>query len=85
MDKQKLAYFRKLLVKQRQQVLEAFDDDRAPAAQQKDGVNDSDESSQLQRDKSTSLDFAQRESALEELSSAISTSTTAVPYLSSRV
>ena len=85
MDKQKLAYFRKLLVKQRQQVLEAFDDDRAPAAQQNDGVIDSAEASQLERDKSTSLDFAERESALVEVASAISTSTTAVPYLSSRV
>jgi len=72
MDKKKLDYFRNLLLKQRQQALEAFEDDRAAATQQSDGVIDVVEASQLERDKTTALDIAGRESELlEEIDAAL--------------
>jgi DnaK suppressor protein len=72
MNKQKLDYFRNLLVKQREQVLEDFDADRAAARHENDGVIDVAEESELDRDTSTALGLAERESELvEEIDAAL--------------
>jgi RNA polymerase-binding transcription factor len=64
MEKQKLDYFRNLLLEERHQALNDFRDDRAAAVQDVDGVIDSVEVSQQELTKSTALDLAGRESDL---------------------
>ena len=64
MDKQKLEYFRNLLLEQRQRALDDFSDDRTASRQEPDGAIDTEEAAELDLEKSTSLDLAGRESEL---------------------
>lgn len=72
MEQQKLEYFRKLLLEQRRQATEDLETERATARQGDDGVEDSGDMSELDLDRSTSLDLATRESQLiEEIDAAL--------------
>jgi len=64
MDKQKLEYFRNLLLEQRRQATEDLLHDRATALEGDDGVEDSGEMSELDVNRSTALDLAGRQSQL---------------------
>ena len=64
MDKQKLEYFRNLLLEQRQRALDDFSNDRTTSRQEPDGAIDTEEAAELDLEKSTSLDLAGRESDL---------------------
>ena len=72
MDKQKLDYFRRLLLSQRGQAIEGLRADRATAVEGSDGVTDSGEESELDSTRSTSLNLASRQSQLiEEIDDAL--------------
>lgn len=72
MDKQKLDYFRKLLLEQRRQATEDLRADRATAVEEDDGVIDSGEMSQLDLNRSTAFDLGGRELKLiEEIDEAL--------------
>jgi len=64
MDKQKLEYFRGLLLEQRRQATEDLLNDKAAALEGDDGVEDAGEMSELDLNRSTSLDLASRQSQL---------------------
>ena len=64
MEKQKLDYFRNLLLAQRRQALDNFRDDQSAAVQDSDGVMDSTDVAQTESSTSTTLDLAGRESDL---------------------
>src|SRR5215510_16443261 len=64
MDKQKLEYFRNLLLEQRRQATEGLLNDRATALEGDDGVEDSGEMSELDLNRSTALALAGRQSKL---------------------
>ena len=72
MDKQKLDYFRRLLLSQGGQAIEDLRADRATAVEGSDGVTDSGEESELDQTRSTSLNLASRQSQLiEEIDDAL--------------
>ena len=72
MDKQKLDYFRQLLLSQRGQAIEDLRADRATAVEGSDGVTDSGEESELDTTRSTALNLASRQSQLiEEIDDAL--------------
>ena len=64
MDKQKLEYFRNLLLEQRRQATEDLLNDRATALEGDDGVEDSAEMSELDLNRSTAFALASRQSQL---------------------
>jgi len=64
MDKQKLEFFRDLLLKQRERTLAGLRVDRETALQTGDGVVDVGEESELDQNKSTAAELAERESDL---------------------
>jgi DnaK suppressor protein len=64
MDKQKLEYFRNLLLQQRRQATEDLLNDRARALEGDDGVEDSGEMSELDLNRSTALALASRQSQM---------------------
>ena len=64
MDKQKLEYFRNLLLEQRRQATEGLLNDRATALEGDDGVEDSGEMSELDLNRSTAFALASRQSKL---------------------
>jgi len=64
MDKQKLEYFRDLLLEQRRQATEDLLHDRVTALEGDDGVEDAGEMSELDLNRSTALDLASRQSQL---------------------
>jgi DnaK suppressor protein len=64
MDKQKLEYFRNLLMEQRRQATQDLLNDRATALEGDDGVEDTGELSGLDLNRSTALDLAGRQSQL---------------------
>ena len=64
MDKQKLEYFRNLLLEQRRQATEDLLNDRATALEGDDGVEDSAEMSELDLNRSTAFALASRQSKL---------------------
>jgi len=72
MDKQKLEYFRNLLLKQRRQAIEDLSADRATALEGDDGVEDLGEMSELDLNRSTALTLGSRQSQLiEEIDEAL--------------
>lgn len=72
MDKQKLEYFRNLLLEQRRQAIEDVRADRASALEGDDGVEDEGEMSELDLNRSTALNLAGRQSQLlEEIDEAL--------------
>jgi|SRR5215813_2146705 len=64
MDKQKLEYFRNLLLEQRLQASDDLRSDRATAFEGDDGVEDAGEMSELDLNRSTALDLASHQSDL---------------------
>lgn len=62
MDKQKLEYFRNLLLEQRRQASANLLNDKATALESDDGVEDSGEMSELDLNRSTALGLASHES-----------------------
>jgi DnaK suppressor protein len=64
MDKQKLEYFRNLLLEQRRQATEDLRADRSTALEGDDGVQDSGDMSELDLNRSTSLELADRQTHL---------------------
>jgi len=64
MDKQKLEYFRNLLLEQRRQATEDLMNDRGAALEGDDGVEDSGEMSERDLNRSTALTLASRQSQL---------------------
>jgi DnaK suppressor protein len=64
MDREKLEYFRNLLLEQRRQATEDLLNDRATALEGDDGVEDSGEMSELDLTRSTALALAGRQSQL---------------------
>src|SRR5215831_11572538 len=64
MNKQKLEYFRGLLLEERRQATEDLLNDKAAALEGDDGVEDAGEMSELDLNRSTSLDLASRQSQL---------------------
>jgi RNA polymerase-binding transcription factor len=72
MNKQKLEYFRNLLLKQRLQATEDLRADKATALEGNDGVEDVGEMSELDLNRSTALDLAARQTHLiEEIDEAL--------------
>lgn len=72
MDKEKLEYFRNLLLEQRRQAIEDVQADRAIALEGDDGVEDAGEMSELELNRSTALTLASRQSELlEEIDEAL--------------
>jgi len=72
MDKQKLEYFRNLLLEQRRQATEDLRADKSTALEGDDGVEDSGEMSELDLNRSTALDLASRQTQLiEEINEAL--------------
>jgi DnaK suppressor protein len=72
MDKQKLEYFRNLLLHQRRQAIEDLRANRASALEDIDGVDDSGETSELNLNRSTALTLASNQSQLiEEIDEAL--------------
>lgn len=72
MDKQKLDYFRNLLLEQRRQATEAMRSDRARALESDDGVMDIGEMSELDLNRSTALNLGGRQMKLiEEIDDAL--------------
>jgi DnaK suppressor protein len=72
MDKQKLEYFRNLLLEQRRQAIEDLGADRATALEGDDGVEDAGEMSELDLNRSTALTLGSRQSQLiEEIDEAL--------------
>jgi DnaK suppressor protein len=72
MDKQKLDYFRSLLLEQRRQATEDVRADRATALEGDDGVRDSGDMSELDVNASTALNLGGRQAQLiEEIDQAL--------------
>jgi DnaK suppressor protein len=72
MDKQKLDYFRNLLLEQRRQATEDMRADHATAFEGDDGVIDSGEMSELDVNRSTALNLGERQLRLiEEIDDAL--------------
>lgn len=72
MDKQKLDYFRNLLLEQRRQATEDVRADRATALEGDDGVRDSGDMSELDVNASTALNLGGRQAQLiEEIDQAL--------------
>ena len=72
MDKQKLEYFRNLLLEQRRQAAEDLRADKSTALEGDDGVEDSGEMSELDLNRSTALELADRQTHLiEEIDAAL--------------
>jgi DnaK suppressor protein len=72
MDKQKLEYFRNLLLELRRQAMEDLKADRATALEGDDGVEDLGEMSELDLNRSTALTLGSRQSQLiEEIDEAL--------------
>ena len=72
MDKQKLEYFRTLLLEQRRQATEDLRADKSTALEGDDGVEDSGEMSELDLNRSTALNLATRQTQLiEEIDEAL--------------
>lgn len=72
MDKQKLEYFRNLLLEQRRQATEDLRADKSTALEGDDGVEDSGEMSELDLNRSTALELADRQTHLiEEIDDAL--------------
>jgi len=72
MDKQKLEYFRNLLLAQRRQAVEDLRADKATALEGDDGVEDAGEMSELDLNRSTALTLASRQSQIiEEIDEAL--------------
>ena len=72
MDKEKLEYFRNLLLQQRRQAIEDLRANRAIALEGNDGVEDSGEMSEFDLNRSTALNIASRQSQLiEEIDEAL--------------
>lgn len=72
MNKQKLKYFRNLLLEQRRQAVEDLRSDRATALEGNDGVEDAGEMSEFDLNQSTALNLASRQSQLlEEIDEAL--------------
>ena len=72
MDKQKLDYFRNLLLEQRRQATEDVRADRATALEGDDGVRDSGDMSELDVNTSTALNLGGRQAQLiEEIDQAL--------------
>jgi DnaK suppressor protein len=72
MDKEKLEYFRNLLLEQRHQAIEDLRADRATALEGDDGVEDAGEMSEFDLNRSTALSLASRQSQLiEEIDEAL--------------
>jgi len=72
MDKQKLEYFRTLLLEQRRQATEDLQADKSTALEGDDGVEDSGEMSELDLNRSTALNLATRQTQLiEEIDEAL--------------
>ena len=72
MDKQKLDYFRKLLLEQRRRAAQDLQADRATALQGDDGVEDAGDMSESDLNRSTALNLASRHSQLiEEIDEAL--------------
>ena len=72
MNKQKLKYFRNLLLEHRRQAIEDLRADRATALEGNDGVEDAGEMSQVDLNQSTALNLASRQSQLlEEIDEAL--------------
>src|SRR4030095_11524906 len=66
MDKQKLEYFRNLLLEERRQATEDLRANKSTDLEGDDGVEDSGEMSQLDLNRSTALDLATRQTQLIE-------------------
>jgi len=64
MDKQKLEYFRNLLLEQRRQAIEELRAAKATALERDDGVQDAGEMSELDLNRSTALNLASRQTQL---------------------
>jgi len=64
MDKQKLEYFRNLLLEQRRQAIEDLQTDQSTALEGDDGVEDAGEMAELDLNRSTALDLADRQTHL---------------------
>ncbi|HEY0765930.1 MAG TPA: TraR/DksA C4-type zinc finger protein [Pyrinomonadaceae bacterium] len=72
MDKQKLEYFRNLLLEQRRQAIEDVRTDRATALEGDDGVEDEGEMSELDLNRSTAFTLASQQSEfIEEIDEAL--------------
>jgi DnaK suppressor protein len=72
MDKEKLEFFRNLLLEQRRQAIEDVQADRAIALEGDDGVEDAGEMSEFDLNRSTALTLASRQSQLlEEIDEAL--------------
>lgn len=72
MNKQKLKYFRNLLLEQRRQAIEDLRANRATALEGNDGVEDAGEMSEVDLNQSTALTLASRQSQLlEEIDEAL--------------
>jgi len=72
MDKQKLEYFRNLLLEQRRQAIEDLQTDQSTALEGDDGVEDAGEMAELDLNRSTALDLADRQTHLiEEIDDAL--------------
>jgi len=64
MDKQKLEYFRNLLLEQRRQTTELLRVNKSTAVESDEGVEDSGEMAELDLNRSTALDLADRQTHL---------------------
>jgi DnaK suppressor protein len=72
MDKQKLEYFRNLLLEQRRRATEDLRADKSTALEGDDGVEDSGEMSELDLNRSTAFDLADRQTHLiDEIDAAL--------------
>ena len=72
MDKQKLEYFRNLLLEQRRQATEDRRADKSTALEGDDGVEDSGEMSELDLSRATAFELADRQTHLiEEIDAAL--------------
>ena len=72
MDKQKLEFFRNLLLEQRRQAIEDLQTDQSTALEGDDGVEDAGEMAELDLNRSTALDLADRQTHLiEEIDDAL--------------
>lgn len=72
MDKQRLEYFRNLLLEQRRQAIKDLRADKSTALEADDGVEDSGEMSELDLNRSVAVDLADRQTHLiEEIDEAL--------------
>jgi len=66
MDKQKLEYFRELLLEERRQAIEDLQSDKSTALQGDNDVDDTGDMSELDLNRSTALELADRQTHLIE-------------------